>query len=397
VVVSVNSPAPPRLGPLSALAASVDALAGQDLDHLSSSALGDDLVSLRRQIDRLEAEHARRLHRFDRLHGPAAQGASSSVSWLVSRCRLSGGAAAQRLTLARRLPDLPHTQHALRRGDIGFHHAAVIAHAADQLGVDRVRPAENLLLDSARVLDPHGLRRVTRHLRHCLDPDGALRDADHDHRRRRLHLSRTLDGVLVLDGLLDPEGGATLLTAVDVLSAPLPGDTRTAAQRRADALVELCTRQLGGGALPRVAGQRPHLTVTTSLATLRGQPGAPAGELAGAGTIVAETVRRLACDAALTTLAVGPGGEPSGPGRAVRTVPPALRRAVVLRDRGCRFPGCDRPPAWCEVHHLVAWSAGGPTTLANLALLCRVHHRRVHEEGWRLVREPGGQLRAVPP
>ena len=387
----VNSPALPTLS------SSVDALAGQDLDLLSTSTLGDDLVSLHRLIDRLEAELARRLHRFHHLRGPAASGSPSTVSWLISRCRLSPGAAASRLTLARHLPDLPQTQHALRRGDIGAHHAAVIAHCADQLGPERVRPAESLLLDSARLLDPARLRHVTRHLRHCLDPDGALHDAEAGHQRRRLHLSSTRDGLLVLDGLLDPEGGATVLTAVGALSAPLPGDTRTAAQRRADALVELCTRQLGGGSLPRVAGQRPHLTLTAPLATLRSQPGAPAGELAGAGPVVAETVYRLACDAALTTVTVGARGEPLGLGRTVRTVPPPLRRALVLRDRGCRFPGCDRPPDWCEAHHLVPWAAGGPTTLDNLALLCRLHHRRVHEQGWRLVREPGGHLRAVPP
>lgn len=393
----VNSPTPPALDPVSSLSSCVDALAGQDLDHLSTSALGDDLVSLHRQIDRLEAELARRLLRFHRLGGPAAQGASSTVSWLVSRCRLSPGAASSRLTLARHLPDLPQTQHALHHGDIGAHHASVIAHCADQLGTDRVRPAETLLVDSARLLDPARLRQVTHHLRHCLDPDGARHDANRHHERRRLHLSSTLDGLLVLDGLLDPEGGATLLTAVGALSAPLPGDTRSAAQRRADALVELCSRQLDGGGLPRVAGQRPHLTVTAPIATLRSQPGAPAGELSWAGPVVAETVRRLACDAALTTVTVGPGGEPRAVGRTVRTVPSPLRRALLLRDRGCRFPGCDRPPDWCEAHHLVPWSAGGPTTLDNLALLCRLHHRRVHEEGWRLVREPGGHLRAVPP
>jgi Domain of unknown function (DUF222)/HNH endonuclease len=395
--VVVSCTAPPPVAPLAALGADIAALAAEDLDNLSCGALGEDLVALRRHLDRMEAEFARRLRRFDCLHGPAADGAASTTSWLSSRCRLFPGAAAERVTLARHLPDLPQTETALRNGEIGYQHATVIAHTAERIGVEPARSAETILVQAARTLEPARLRLVTRRLEHCVDPDGALRDANHDHDRRRLHLSRTLDGVVVLDGLLDAEGGATLMAAIDALSAPFPGDTRTAAQRRADALVELCTRQMQAGRLPQVAGQRPHLTVTAPEATLRGEPGAPGGELAWAGPVIAETVRRLACDAALTTVTVDSRGEPLVVGRTTRTVPASLRRSLVIRDRGCRFPGCDRPPEWTDGHHLLPWANGGPTTLDNLVLVCRTHHHLVHEGGWRLLTGSDGRLTAIPP
>ena len=104
--------------------------------------------------------------------------------------------------------------------------------------------------------------------------------------------------------------------------------------------------------------------------------------------------------AALALLPPILGGAPSQPldvGRTSRVVTPAQHRALAVRDGGCVFPGCDRPLAWCETHHLVAWLDGGPTDLANLALLCRAHHRTVHEGGWRLARGPDGRFAATPP
>jgi hypothetical protein len=277
--------------------------------------------------------------------------------------------------------ELPQTQQALRDGEIGFHHAAVIARSAAELGAEKVMPVEQTLVEAARKLDPSRLRLVTRHLRHCVDPDGALGAANDDHDHRWLHVSQTYEGMFILDGKLDAEGGALVRAAIDALDRPAPGDGRTAAQRRADALVELATRQLQGGELPAVGGQRPHLTITATAETLRRRPGAPAGEMSWAGPVV------------------GAGGEPLDVGRTVRTIPPAIRRALVVRDGGCRFPGCDRPPEWTNAHHLEHWADGGETRLDNLVLLCRHHHRAVHEHGWQLHRSNAADptLVAVPP
>ena len=179
-------------------------------------------------------------------------------------------------------------------------------------------------------------------------------------------------------------------------------DERTTGQRKADALVELCRRQLSGSRLPEVAGQRPHLVIRASVDTLLGTPGAPAGELEWGQTIPAETVRRLACDAVLTRITSN--GRVTGRdelqaeiSHASRTIPPALRRALAARDHGCVFEGCDRPAAWTDGHHLIFWGDGGPTTLDNLALVCRPHHRKVHEDGWRLERRKDGEFAAIPP
>jgi hypothetical protein len=379
------------------LAAAVEELGEDEIGGLSDAALGEELIALRRHIDRLEYEFSRRLFRFDRARGYASEGATSAVSWLRVQCRLFGQAAAQRVEVARKLPELPQTERALRDGEIGFQHVAVIARSAEEVGVAAVRDVEATLVEAAQKLDPGRLRIVTRHLRHCLDPDGSLRSANQDHARRRLHLSQTLDGMFVLDGMLDAEGGALLRTAINALDTPASGDGRTASQRRADALIELATRQLQRGDLPAVAGQRPHLTLTAQTATVQRVPGAPAGELSWAGPVAAETVRRLACDAAVTRVTLDGKGQPLDVGRTARSIPAPMRRALIVRDRGCRFPGCDRPPEWTDGHHLRHWVDGGPTALSNLVLLCRPHHRMVHEEGWRLVGTAQGSVDAVPP
>jgi hypothetical protein len=129
--------------------------------------------------------------------------------------------------------------------------------------------------------------------------------------------------------------------------------------------------------------------VTLDPDSLLGHPGAVGGETGWAGPLDPEACRRLACDGAVTrVLEVG---------RATRVIQPGQRTALAVRDGGCVFPACQRPLAWCEAHHLRHWLHGGPTDLANLALLCRAHHRAVHEGGWHLTRQPDGRLTASPP
>jgi Domain of unknown function (DUF222)/HNH endonuclease len=242
--------------------------------------------------------------------------------------------------------------------------------------------------------------------------------------------------MVALQGLLEPEAGQTLLAALDPLARPSDAqDTRSGDQRRADALVELARRALEGGQLPQSGGVRPQLSVIVDLDSLLGHPGAVGGELGWAGPLAPEACRRLACDGALTRVLVSRhpsqqhrphpgddrscqgnlegrlqaamtllppvlGGAPRQPlevGRASRVITPAHRSALAVRDSGCVFPDCDRPLAWCEGHHLVHWLDGGPTDLANLALVCRAHHRAVHEGGWQLTRGPDGRFTAHPP
>jgi Domain of unknown function (DUF222)/HNH endonuclease len=224
------------------------------------------------------------------------------------------------------------------------------------------------------------------------------------------------------------------VAALEPLARPSDAqDDRSGDQRRADALTELARRALEGGQLPQTGGVRPQLLVTVDLDSLLGRPGSLGGEAGWAGPLDPETCRRLACDGAVTrvlatrhpgddhggghhdpddehglaarlrtAMALLPpilGGAPSQPldvGRASRVITPAQRSALAVRDGGCVVPDCDRPLAWCEGHHLVHWLEGGPTDLENLALLCRAHHRAVHEGGWQLTRGPDGRFTATP-
>jgi hypothetical protein len=203
--------------------------------------------------------------------------------------------------------------------------------------------------------------------------------------RRRLHASVSFLGMVRVDGDLDPETGETLLTALGAVQdaeARSRGedDARTPAQRRADALGEICRQWLDRSDRPSVAGERPHVTVTVASEALRSEAVATS-ELDHAGPVDPETARRIACDASVMRVVMAGSSQPLDVGRRTPVIPPAMRRAVIVRDRCCRFPGCDRPHAWCDAHHVVHWGDGGPTALANLLLLCRRHHRMVHRSG----------------
>jgi hypothetical protein len=165
-------------------------------------------------------------------------------------------------------------------------------------------------------------------------------------------------------------------------------DGRSPEQRRADALGEVCRQWLDHGERPEVAGERPHVTVLVDAEALR--EGTGTSELDQAGPVDPEMVRRMACDAGISRVVMAGRSEPLDVGRRTPVVPPAMRRAVAIRDRGCRFPGCDRPQGWCDAHHVVHWADGGPTALQNLVLLCRRHHRMVHaRRGFSLRLEDG--------
>jgi hypothetical protein len=149
--------------------------------------------------------------------------------------------------------------------------------------------------------------------------------------------------------------------------------------------------------LPEVGGQKPHLMVSVEMATLAKAPGSPAAELEWAQPIPAETARRIACDCSITPILRGAESHQVDAGPTRRSISPAKRRALVARDKGCRFEGCDRPPAWTDGHHIKHWANGGTNELGNLVLLCRRHHYRFHEEGWRLWWGDDGELVASPP
>jgi hypothetical protein len=376
----------------------LDLLNGEDLLVLPAESMGDDLKGLTRIGNRIAAENSRRLSRFDKDQGYASSMAVSAQAWLRWQCNLTAATASEQVQVARQMDSLPQTEAAFSQGEISYRHAALIARTADQLGDKFDSQAETILTTAAKELDPWRLRRATLFLRHCLEPDGVLADANLAHERRYLYLSQTFDGIFRLDGQLDADGGAALQTVLDALMGPpAADDQRTAPQRRADAVVDMARRQLDAGGLPQVGGQKPHLLVTADIATLAKAPGSPAAELEWAQPIPAETARRIACDCSITPILRVAESHQVDAGRTRRAISPAKMRALVARDKGCRFAGCDRPPAWTDGHHIIHWADGGSDELPNLVLLCRRHHYRFHEEGWRLWWGADGELVASPP
>ncbi|MDQ2883555.1 MAG: HNH endonuclease [Actinomycetota bacterium] len=165
-------------------------------------------------------------------------------------------------------------------------------------------------------------------------------------------------------------------------------------QRHADALIELCDLACATDEFPTTAGEPPHLTVTIDWDALRTALGT--ATLDYRQLINAGDARRLACDCKLIPVVLGSDSEPLDVGRAMRTVPLGIRRALVARDRGCSFPGCNRPPGLCAAHHVRHWIDLGPTTVGNCCLLCPAHHQQVHRQGWDITIH-GGHVEFTPP
>jgi hypothetical protein len=378
--------------PLARIKAALDDLPAW-LRTVDDASLGEQLIEIRAVIDRSEAVFADGVRRLDKSREYKADGALSVIDWLKWKCKLSGGAAAERVEIARQLEKLPKTEAAFANGDLGYQHVAIMARTAEHVGAATVRKEESKLLEAAQTSDPGQFTSVAKNFEHRVDADGALAEANRAYERRYLHLSGPVNGLVRLDGLLDAEGAATLRTALQPFVKPIKDDARSFGQRQHDALIELVRQGTAGRR--DGAGPRPQLIIRASLDTIAGLPGAPAGELEGGGTVPAATVQRYACDSAVIRI-TGQGELEHERNHAARSLPASTRRALEARDRHCVFPGCDRPTHWCDGHHLVWWTRGGPTALPNLALLCRQHHRMVHEEGWTLQRKDGRWIAGPP-
>lgn len=373
---------------MSTLRSVLDELRLADPDDMTIEELGDEILELTEACASLEALRLERLASFERRGGHDVDGYLSATAWLKDKARLGGGAASQRVRMARALTHMPETRAAFVHGEIPYSSVRRLVDAR------RAHPAifsehESTLVDAARTLDARRFGTVVDYWRQALDGDAALADANRHHDRRRLHLSETLDGMVRGDGWFDREGGEIVKVAVESISdaGRDPGDDRTPAQRRADALVEICRHWLDNGTTSISGGERPHVSVVVDLEVLESRATGRSEFEAGA-VLHPETARRIACDAGVSRIVTNGASEPLDVGRRTRTVPSAMRRAVVLRDRGCTFPGCDRPPRWCDAHHIEHWARGGVTALHNLTLLCRRHHRLIHEGGWSIeVRE----------
>ncbi|GAB2582867.1 HNH endonuclease signature motif containing protein [Kribbella endophytica] len=271
--------------------------------------------------------------------------------------------------------------------------------------VETLQVAEHELVKAAQTLCPGDLRKLGKHIRNTLDTDGPEPEAQ-ALAAETLWLKRDELGV-EFAGYLAGDNAELFHTLIFAGAKPhqTPDgarDPRSRGKRQADALTAILTSAASTGtAAPAHGDIKPHITVTVDLNDLTA--GIGAGTLASGATLSTSAVRRLACDAGLIPLVLGSNSEPLDVGTEHRFVTRAIRQTLNARDKGCVI--CQAPPAMCEAHHLVHWADGGPTTITNLALLCKAHHIDVHHDHWTItmnhgrpqVTRPGWATPAQPP
>jgi Domain of unknown function (DUF222)/HNH endonuclease len=310
------------------------------------------------------------------------------------------GAAREHVRVARALGSLPRLKQALAHGELSYSRVRALTRVATPetearlLAVGRAGTAEHV------ELIVRGWRRMDR-------KDEAL-EATRRHRHRALHVYPDGDGMVVIRGRLEPEVGAVIMQALaaardalyrrrqanDVPAGTSFGDgspeAPTMEQQQADALALVAETALHRGIDPGAPGERYQVVIHIDAQVLADADAPGQSVLEGGARVPAGTSQRLACDASRVVMRHDADGRITEVGARTRTIPPALRRALQHRDKGCRFPGCELP--FGQGHHIKHWAHGGPTKLSNLTMLCRRHHRAVHEEGYQVERQRDGEL-----
>lgn len=303
------------------------------------------------------------------------------------KCGIDLGAAREKIRVAHALENLPRISEALRTGRVSFSKARAMT---------RVATPDNE--DYLLMIADHGtashVERLVRNYRQVKRTE-ALEAENLRHDLRELTWHFDDDGSFVIKARLTPEQGArfrqALQAAMDAehteredVSAETP-----VATRRADALERMAEGFLAAGTSSSTGGDRCTLHVHTDPDTLRADGEGAQAELAAGGRVCAETARRLGCDSGVVRWREAGDGTTLDVGRRTRSIPPAIRRALERRDQGCCFPGCTAH-RYVDAHHIRHWADGGETKLDNLTLLCRHHHRLVHEGGYAVTMQSGG-------
>ncbi len=332
---------------------------------------------------------------------PARFAYGSTATFLREQLRLSLHEARRRVDVAHGcqpraglsgmpLPaEAPVVAEAVSRGLISSEHADVVLRVLNRLPAS-VRAqhgaaVETELVQVAEVTDPARLSAFGEQVIERADPDGVLRDMAyrHEHRGGFLRRRRGGGGRMELD--LDDVGLEKLLCALDPLLKPLPEgpdgkDPRSSAARFHDAVVALADRALAAGDLPASGGTPTTLVIHVSADQLRSRQGFATTD--HGNRLPVSDALQLADNAVIYTLLSDSKGVPLELHRTARIASPGQTLALAARDRGCTFPGCDRPPSWCQRHHVEDWLDDGPTNVGNLTLLCGHHHREFARRGW---------------
>ena len=358
--------------------------------------LGEQIAELSAQIQAATYHLLTLIREFDE-KGGWNSGFVSCAHWLHWRTGLDLGAAREKVRVARVLGELPRLSAAMRCGELSYSKVRALSRVATPEN-------EEELLEFARAGTAAHVEKLVRAWRR-VDRQEELEVEELRHASRYLQAYTDEDGMVVLRARLEPETGAAVLKALEAASEVLydesqetqdeHGDGVPAPQRRADALGLVAEAALAGGLDKGTRGDRLQVVVHVDAEVLEdpSQPGV--SMLEDGRDVSAETSRRLACDAGKVVMKHDAEGRILDVGRRTRTIPTAIRRALTHRDEGCQFPGCGLP--YCEAHHLQHWADGGETSLENLVLLCRRHHRAVHEEGYRIERSAEGELRFLRP
>ena len=378
---------------------------------------GDQLLDLGRQIEVLArkvfAAQVRLAGEVDAQGLASTRSCASTRSLLRQALRISAADASLRVktaqtTLPQDLPSggetpplYPHLGAAIDAGRVEAAHVRTVLATLGRLPQPVRADAERVLAAHAAAFNPVDFDRVARHLELSANPDGHLADDTADTRMDfTIGRRNPSTGLTPVSGHLDDLSAAAVRTAIDALSAPTPAaagvpDPRTAGCRAAHALAHLCGWFLTHGDAPDTGGERHHLTVTMDYDALLGQ--VHSAMLATGEPLSAAQARRLLCDSQIVPAVLGGASEMLDVGRSMRTASVAIRRALALRDRGCGWPGCDRPPGWCDAHHVNWWERDlGPTSAANMTLLCPYHHSEIHKNQWRIVMM-NGHPEFIPP
>src|ERR1700694_425250 len=361
-------------------------LATQDVCSPSLNDLRrENLIQRRRVIDLQEIAFAREAAEFAASDAWDEDGSVSATDWLRFNCHMNAGAAANSIAVGEMLARLTESHQAVVDGEIGFAHLATMARTAEALG-DRFD--EKVLVEKAKENSPGKFFYICHHARHAADAKAYAAEQAEQVERRRLKLSKWMDGSVLISGQLDPIGGAAVLSMIEPMARKSgPNDDRCLEQRNADALVELASG----------SGSQAQIQVTSSLETLLALAGAPAAEMEHSLPVSSKTIERLACDSGIARVLLNSESLVIDVGRSKRVVSEPGRRALAARDGHCLWTQCDRPASRSAAHHLVHWIHGGNSDLDNLILLCHRHHWMVHEGGWQIVRGDDGYIVTIPP
>jgi hypothetical protein len=370
--------------------------------------LETEITTLCAHLGAAEYRLLRAIGEFDARKGWWGIGIASCAHWLGWKCGISRAAAHEHVRVARALRELPEIGAAMARGELSYSKVRALTRVAT--------PATDGAL--ARL----GRQGTAMHVEEIVRRYRRVRRAGETatieaQRSRELRYRWDEDGSLVIYARLPAERGALVLQALeaaaDTLRRAARGETESSAEdsphrdgapapspyrpdqswaaRRADALALMAETLLAHGATEASPGDRHQVVVHVDAAVLADPSRAGRAHIEDGPPLAVETVRRLCCDAALVPMTDDADGNPLDVGRKTRAIPPALRRALKSRDGGCRFPGCSHR-RFADGHHIQHWADGGETKLDNLVLLCRTHHRLVHEEGFTLARDADGAL-----